>query len=193
MAQNGLVPHASMMTGKDMMRQGTLFRQSDIADPLVPLPQPTDPAVVRQMVKRGRLVFTLIFVLSVLVMPAAILGIGLAVLWLTGTPVCGELGQFPYLGRSAEGQHRCGTHPSWEFYLGVTCLGIVFVVMVSMIPHLFALRKAGETRRTISDEQWLTQRSASIKERGEGEGQGGDGGYDGYGGGDGAGALSPLA
>lgn len=112
--------------------EGKFFKGAAMYDENADMPTPDDPEMVDLMVRRGQRVFLLIFVLAVVLMPLGILGIGYASLQYSGSPICGRFAEREVLDGG-----ECGENLSWEFFIGVGCLGLVFALMCCFVPSLF--------------------------------------------------------
>mgnify|MGYP006963453118 CR=1 FL=1 len=112
--------------------EGMFFDGMKMYDENADLPTPDDPEVVDIMVKRGQHVFLIIFVLAVVVMPLGILGFGYASLKYSNSPICGTFAE-----REVLKDGECGENFSWEFFVGIGCLSLVFAIMLYLVPKLF--------------------------------------------------------
>ena len=120
------------------------FSGADLFSGTGDLPTP-DPQVVRLMVRRGQWVFMIVFVCSTVLMPLTLFGVGSFVLWFTGSPLCGSIGHLVIEG------DECGDQITWEFWLGLVCIFLVFAFMSLEVSQLFLrapnARKMREDRR----------------------------------------------
>ena len=120
----------------------TWFKMEDIANVNSDLPTPQDPSVLKAMINRGMLIYVLIVSLILTVAPALLISIGIATFHALGIPVCGVIGQLEVL----EDPIRCGTKIAWEFYVGVSVLGVAFLFAFMNIGVLRAKGQVGMKR-----------------------------------------------
>ena len=126
------------------------YDAKDIANADGDLPCPQDPVVLKAMINRGMLIYTLIISLTLTVCPALLLAVGIATFHAMGIPVCGSVAHLEVL----EDPIRCGTQIAWEFYVGIAALALGFMFSGLNLSALIKQGKAGMKRlRKLNDKR----------------------------------------
>jgi len=133
------------------------FKTNDITNVDSDLPTPQDPSVLKAMISRGMLIYAIIIITILTVAPALLISIGIATFHALGIPVCGVIGHLEVL----EDPIRCGTKIAWEFYVGVSVLGLAFLYAFMNIGFLRARGQVGMRRLKRLREKLAAARTGS--------------------------------
>lgn len=126
----------------------TFFDAMEIDDVTLDLPMPAKLQTVEAMVARGRAVFLGVALVSTLVLPGALIGLGALIAAITQAPVCGAIGERLRLPNSGE----CSPNVHWEFYLGATSMGLTVLMFLASCGKLWnsgRVRKIRLQRRKV--------------------------------------------
>ena len=111
-----------------------------IFDPDSDAPVPHDPELVRAMARRGILVFSVLLVVTSLVIPCMLLGIGVAVTHLFNVPICGAVGEIEVVNG------KCGSAIAWEFWFGLSMIALLIPLTSVNVKAVWKLTRAREAR-----------------------------------------------
>jgi len=137
-----LTPIQRWNAGGAGIRDGQkFFGAMEIDDIKVDLPMPADFRTVKAMVARGRVVFLGVALISTLVVPGALIGLGALVAAVTQAPVCGAIGE-----RLKLNSGECSPKVHWEFYLGATSLALTVLMFCGSCAKLWNSSRVREAR-----------------------------------------------
>ena len=146
-----MTPIRRWNAGGASIRDGqAFFDATEIDDVTLDLPMPAEQQMVEAMVARGRAVFLGVALVSTLVLPGALIGLGALVAAITHAPVCGAIGERLRLSNNGE----CSPNVHWEFYLGATSLGLTLLMFLGSCGKLWnsgRVRKIRLQRREARD------------------------------------------
>ena len=138
-----MTPIQRWNAGGAAIRDGQkFFGATEIDDVKVDLPMPADSRIVEAMVARGRAVFLGVALISTLVLPGALIGLGALVAAVTQAPVCGAIGERLKLPNSGE----CSPKVHWEFYLGATSLALTVLMFCGSCGKLWNSSRVREVQ-----------------------------------------------